>query len=61
MSALGSHVGRARSTTGGFSIGASGAVYACFALTAMQRPDTEVQAAYQIEMLFILALSTACF
>ena len=46
MSAMASHLGRARSTVGGFSMGASGAVYACFALTAMHKPDTEVTSVF---------------
>ena len=41
-SALLSDLGRVRSLTGGISLGASGAVYACFALTAMLKPDAQV-------------------
>jgi len=41
-SALLSHLGRFRSLAGGLSLGASGAVYACFALTAITKPDTQV-------------------
>lgn len=41
-SALASQLGRRRATGGGYSLGASGAVYGCFALTAMTRPDAEV-------------------
>lgn len=41
-SALLSDLGRLWSLRGGASLGASGAVYACFALMAMTKPDQEV-------------------
>ena len=41
-SGLASHLSRIWSLRGGASIGASGAVYACFAATALTQPDTEV-------------------
>jgi membrane associated rhomboid family serine protease len=37
-SSLTSYVGRLRQSTGGRSLGASGAVYACFAATAVLHP-----------------------
>lgn len=43
-SALLSDLGRFRSLKGGRSLGASGAVYACFALVALTMPETEVRA-----------------
>lgn len=51
-SGLLSHLGRIRSRSGGFSLGASGAVYACFAVSAITRPDTEVPTCHQPETHF---------
>ena len=39
-SSLTSYIGRLRSSTGGHSVGASGAVYACFAAVATLYPGT---------------------